>query len=120
MKFLTQLSLGAMLVAQVVPSAVAKIYPDDFIIDSFNQPQSSSSSSAFSSSSSRPSDTHNEDDALFFASEIPSGGLTRAEFADAVATRLFNASEHDSCYADLSPLKRSLLCIVLLGTLILY
>ena len=80
-----------------VPFATAKIYPDDFLVP--GQTMSSSSSSMSSSSWSNTSDTSGTP--FFFASDIPSGKLTRAQFVDALATRLYDSEQHDNCFVDL-------------------
>lgn len=96
MTFQKNLSVAVLLSLLSTPSAFAKIYPDDFMLpESMIEEESSSSVSS-------PSE---EDDALtspfFFASEIPEGRMTRAEFIDAIATRLYDADAHDTCFGDL-------------------
>lgn len=93
MSFLSKLCLGALSLSLAVPSGFAKIYPDDFLI---LPPQDTSapapSPSPAPSSPSQP---------FFFASEIPDGRLSRAQLADALATRLYTADAHDDCFAGL-------------------
>lgn len=40
-------------------------------------------------------------EAFYYSTAIPLGGLTRSQFIDAVATRLYDADTHDRCFADL-------------------
>lgn len=93
MRFLAQLSLGAAFLTMSIPTVAARIYPIDFLIYS-RTPASTSSAPATPAPApaSQP---------FFFASEIPSGRLTRAQLVDAVATRLYTADEHDDCFGDL-------------------
>ncbi|NOS67587.1 MAG: S-layer homology domain-containing protein [Candidatus Peribacteraceae bacterium] len=98
MQLLARLCLGTTVLALSVPSGFAKIYPDDFLITPAAQ---QSSSSSFSSSSSTAPDENASSEPFFFASEIPDGKLTRAQFVDVIATRLYSADAHDECFADL-------------------
>lgn len=41
------------------------------------------------------------DEPFYYSTEIPDGPLTRSQFIDAVATRLYDADAHDRCFADL-------------------
>ncbi|MSR87272.1 S-layer homology domain-containing protein [Candidatus Peribacteria bacterium] len=67
------------------PMAIAKFYPEDFMIPETFTPVTDPAS----------------DEPFFFASDIPTGKLTRAEFIDAIATRLYDADQHDSCFGGL-------------------
>lgn len=96
------LSLSMVALVINVPSAFAKIWPDDFVIPENTVSSSSSSSSSTSSVSSMPdSGTAEPSEPFYFASEIPAGRLTRAQFADALATRLYDADAHDNCFGEL-------------------
>ena len=95
MRFFTQLSAAALAVALSCPVALAKIYPDDFMIPA-RQPVQAAPTPAPT-----PKNANASGDSFFFASEIPDGKLTRAEFADAIGTRLYDADAHDNCFGDL-------------------
>ncbi len=100
MRLFVRLSTAAMVVALSVPSALGKLYPDDFMIPGRLDSIGSSSSSTPSMPSS-PSDPTEPSEPFYFASEIPEGRLTRAQLADAIATRLYDADSHDNCFGDL-------------------
>lgn len=92
MRLLSKLCLGAMVASLSVPSGFAKIYPDDFLI------QPVETSSPFPTPQQEPPVAS---EPFFYASEIQSGKLTRAQFIDAIATRLYDADAHDNCFGDL-------------------
>ena len=107
MKLFSTLSLGAVLVTLAVPSAFAKIYPDDFQIQPVPSSIASSSSSSSSSSAVPPVPMTVREtppapsQPFFYVSDIPNGRLTRSQFVDALATRLNDADAHDKCFAGL-------------------
>ena len=80
-----RLCVAALVAVLSVPSGFAKIYPDDFLIPV-------APSAEDDRSSSQP---------LFLASEIPVGRLTRAQFIDAIASRLYDSDAHGRCFEDL-------------------
>ncbi len=98
MKLLARLSLGALAVTLSVPSGIAKIYPDDFMVPE-TVPQEEEPMTPWEPT--MPSADPTTSTPFFFASEIPSGPLTRAQFIDAIGTRMYPADHHDSCFGDL-------------------
>lgn len=92
MKFFIKWSLCAALLLLGVPAASAKIYPDDFLIPERKPVVTEPEPTPPPPSPSQP---------FFYASEIPNGRLTRAQFVDAVSTRLYDADAHDGCFGDL-------------------
>lgn len=95
MYLLKKLSIGVLLMSMSVPSGFAKIYPDDFLLPGTDSPVADPAGTA------PEVDYEFATDPFFFASDIPEGTLTRAEFIDAIATRLYDADMHDNCFANL-------------------
>lgn len=88
---LFKILFGSVLLLGIATPAAAKIYPDDFLIPEKRVEEETP-------------ETEPEDDAeegFFFASEIPYGPLTRSDFIDMIATRLYDADAHDNCFGDL-------------------
>ncbi len=95
-RFSKRLALTAMLLSVAMPAS-AKIYPDDFLIPGRSTPLPEEPAGTDPREEAEPT----PGEPFFFASEIKDGNLNRAEFADAVATRLYDADTHDNCFAEL-------------------
>lgn len=88
---LFKILIGSVLLLGVATPAAAKIYPDDFLIPEKRVEETTPT----------PVDDESPGEPFFFASDIPEGRLTRSDFIDAIATRLYDADAHDNCFGEL-------------------
>ena len=96
MRLLARLSVFVLILTLAAPSGSARIYPHDFLL-----PVPLPLQRIPSSSSTMPERTNVSSEPFFVASEIPAGKLTRAQFIDAIATRLYDVDAHDYCFRNL-------------------
>lgn len=85
-----------------VATASAKIYPDDFRVDLLNQPMQASTDTAppaYGGTGDSEEAAAAED--FFYVAPLPEGVLTRSDVLEALATRLYQARDHDKCFDDL-------------------
>ncbi len=88
-----KLSTALLVLTILTPTASAKIYPDDFML--WDTRDTTATPTPPHTSIPVPPPT------ISMASPIPSGRLTRGQFIDAIATRLYDSHAHATCFGDL-------------------